>query len=91
MCKTSDRVGLPTFKEQLLSVCDQRNDSWAMEVRVRLNDVRASHDLHAADGRYHEKCRKLFSNKRNVSSASLGDKVIDEYFDRLARVFMMMN
>ena len=50
LCKTSDRVGLPTFKEHLLSICDQRNDGWAMEVRVRLNDVRATHDLHVADG-----------------------------------------
>ena len=60
-----------------------------MEVRVRLNDVRATHDLHAADGRYHEKCRKSFTGKRNVSSASLGDnEVIDESFDSLTRAFI---
>ena len=35
------------LKEHLLSICHQRNDGRAMEVRVRLND-----DLHAADGRF---------------------------------------
>ena len=68
LCKTSDRdiQGRGTYRNVLLSICDQRNDAWADEVRLRLNDSRAFSDLHAADGRYHEKCRKSFTATRNI-------------------------
>ena len=61
-----------------------------MEVRHRLNDVRASHDLHAADARYHEDCRKKFCNKRNVSSAAVGEKeeIVDQCFNSLMETML---
>ena len=50
LCKTADRGhGKKSFKEVLLSVCDNRSDVQSDEVRVRL--AGASSDLHAADAR----------------------------------------
>ena len=43
-----------------MTACDERGDKWSDEVRTRLNDRRSSHDLHTADARYHEECRKKF-------------------------------
>ena len=69
LCKTSVRKRRPIYKETVLQACDERNDEWAAQVRVRLSDTRATHDLHAADARYHEDCRKRFTNERNVEAA----------------------
>ena len=77
LCRTSERsnIGREQYKKTLLDICDKRGDEWAEQVRIRLNDSRALSDLHAADGRYHEKCRKLFTNALNVSiSGSKGRK-----------------
>ena len=67
--KTSDRKTRSVYKESVLSICDERNDEWAAKVWVRLSDTRANHDLHAADARYHDDCRKNFSNHRNIGTA----------------------
>ena len=71
LCKTSDRnnLGREQYRKTLLDICDKRGDALADEVRIRLNDVRALSDLHAADARYHEKCRKTFTNYRNIAGA----------------------
>ena len=71
LCRTSDRsnIGRETYLKTLLDVCDKRGDAWSEEVRLRLSDQRATSDLHAADGRYHEKCRKKFTGPRNIDSA----------------------
>ncbi len=45
------------FRQTLLSVCDQRNDSWAFDVRSRLLQV---FDLPAADAVYHKTCYSSF-------------------------------
>ena len=63
LCRTSDRdnIGKQQHRKTLLDICDKRGDAWAEEVRIRLNDSRAISHLHAADARYHEKCRKSFT------------------------------
>ena len=82
-CHTSDRgTELSTFKDAVLKVCDERGDAWAEQVRVRLSDTRCSFDLHTADARYHEDCRKNFMGARNVSSAKKKTtSVIDRALD----------
>ncbi len=47
------------FREKLLMTCDQRNDSWASEVRSRLLQVI---DLPAADAVYHKSCYTSFQS-----------------------------
>ena len=50
-----------TRKEHMkFQVCDIRKDGRADIVRVRLSNSRAASDLHAADARYHNDCRKSF-------------------------------
>ena len=59
---------IPTSKSRILfKACDARDDNWANEVRIRLSDDRCQYDLHTADARSHENCRKLFTNWRNIS------------------------
>ena len=83
LCRTSDRKERESYKATLLKICDERQDEWSAQVRVRLNDSRASSDLHAADARYHEDCRKGFTGKRaNASSESSKEKV-EEAFSNL--------
>ncbi len=38
----------------MLNKCDERNDDWASEVRIRVEG--ALSDLHAAEARYHKDC-----------------------------------
>ena len=56
-----------------MTACDERGDKWSDEVRTRLNDRRSSHDLHTADARYHEECRKKFMRFKKAK--------LDEYSD----------
>ena len=57
---TSDRGAAGTFKEAIIKMCDKRDDQWSDEVQTRLSDRRSSYDLHNADARYHDDCRKNF-------------------------------
>ena len=50
-----------------MSVCNQRKDKWADEIRVRISS--AVSDLHAADARYHDDCRKLFMSQRSIKAS----------------------
>lgn len=56
-----------SLKEEILHKCDERNDKWASEVRLRV--AGAVSDLHAADARYHVDCRTRFTSQRSVSAA----------------------
>ena len=87
-CHTSDRgTELSIFKDAVLKVCDVRGDAWAEQVRVRLSDTQCSFDLHTADARYHEDCRKNFMGSRNVSSAKKKTtSVIDRALLRLIEI-----
>lgn len=53
------------YKQFLLEKCDARNDSWANEIRVRIQG--AVSDLHAAEARYHRDCMSRFLSNRNVT------------------------
>ncbi|KAG0724833.1 hypothetical protein GWK47_039789 [Chionoecetes opilio] len=47
-----------SLKTETLAKCDERNDDWAAQVRIRVSgDIS---DLHAADARYHVACRTNF-------------------------------
>ena len=58
----------------------REKDEWEKEVEVRL--AGAVSDLHAADVRYHDDCRKKFMGKRNVESSSKESvEQVDHAFD----------
>ena len=50
-------------------MCDERGDQQASLVRIRVNG--ATSDLHAADARYHDKCRRSFYSPKNVAAAAV--------------------
>ena len=66
-------------------VCDERNDDWADIVRVRLSDQRCQQDLHTADARYHESCRKTFMSKRKISQTQPSLMTKDSAFEVLTQ------
>ena len=68
LCRTADRPGRQSFKEAILEACGSRKDEWARQVEVRI--MGAVSDLHAADARYHDDCRKSFISQRSVVFAS---------------------
>lgn len=47
-------------------MCDERNDEQSSSVRLRIQG--SCSDLHAAEARYHDKCRKLFMSKPNIQT-----------------------
>ena len=60
-CCTADRGGSQkTFKEVILETCDDRNDDWGNQVRLRVQA--AVSDLHAADAQYHRDCLQTFKS-----------------------------
>lgn len=63
-CRTACRPGKQTFKDAILEVCNSRKDERAGAVEVRLHG--AITDLHAADARYHDDCRKSFMSPRCI-------------------------
>ena len=81
-CQTVERPGIPTFKDVILSKCDERKDEWAKVVQLRVNGVV---DLPAADALYHVKCYRKVPNdlRGNVTC-----KPVD---DSLAAVISKMN
>ena len=54
------------YKTVILNTCAKRNDAKADEVALRVNG--APTDLHSAEARYHDICRKEFMGVRNVQS-----------------------
>ena len=49
------------LKDTVLTVCQERNDSWAHSVLARIS---SAHDLHAADAIYHKACDINFRTMR---------------------------
>ena len=68
LVRTVDRKTQLPFKDVILNSCTERADAASDEVRLRVNG--AITDLHSAEARYHESCRKEFMGHRNVRSAS---------------------
>ena len=58
LCKTASRGTGLSFKNSILEVCGRWKDAWANQVEVRLQG--AISDLHAAEARYYDSCRKNF-------------------------------
>ncbi len=56
------------MKNELLTVCDERNDASAEQVHFRINGSLS--DLHAADAQYHFDCFTQFTGERNIKYAS---------------------
>jgi len=57
---------LKSFKDTILETCDQRDDEWSQEVKLRIQG--AVSDLHAADAQYHKDCMSTFRGHRNVQA-----------------------
>lgn len=69
-CRTADRGKLQrTFKEVILDTCDQRNDQWGDQVRLRIQATVS--DLHAADAKYHRDCLQTFKSLRHLDNAQI--------------------
>ena len=83
LCTTANRNQRESYKNALLKVCDERKDEWSDQVRVRLNDSRASSDLHAADARYHDDCRKNFTGKRTSETSESCKEIVEIAFSNL--------
>ena len=72
LCRTADRgESNKSFKEVILTTCDKRNDEVANQVRIKIQG--AISDLHASNGRYHDKCKNNFMASRSIASASRKD------------------
>ena len=54
------------LKDTVLTVCQERNDSWAHSVQARIS---SAHDLHAADAIYHKACDINFRTMRQIPTA----------------------
>ena len=52
-------------------------------MRIRLSDAPCQYDLHTADARCHDNCRKVFTNWRNISFGKKVNEFQDEIFDKL--------
>lgn len=68
LCRTAyAKPGKKSFKESILDVCKQRNDTIASQVRSRVEG--AISDLHAADSRNHVNFMTAFMSPRSISAA----------------------
>lgn len=77
------------MKEEILHKCDERNDKWASEVRLRV--AGAVSDLHAADARYHVDCRTRFTSQRSVSAAvNVNQTKLEEVDQALACIIRIL-
>ncbi len=68
--------GCVSFKDTLLDICDQRQDSWSKEVFVRLQAVSTS--MPAYDGRYHVDCMNSFRHiPKDSTNSAFNQPMID--------------
>ena len=51
------------FQNNIMDICKERNDSWALDILGRIESV---NDLHAADAIYHQSCSINFRTMRRV-------------------------
>ena len=68
LCRTAARGNEKTFKQNVLDICISRHDEAAEMVKLRLMVTLS--DLHAADARHRDECRKSFMARRSVSAAA---------------------
>ena len=67
LCRETDVPGRKNLKEEILKVCDRRQDNHAEQVRFRVAGIPT--DLHAADVRYHVDCKVRFMAYKSVQYA----------------------
>ena len=60
------------LKDTVLTVCQERNDSWAHSVLAR---ILSAHDLHAADAIYHKACDINFHRVRQIPTGFRKEKL----------------
>ena len=60
------------LKDTVLTVCQERNDSWAHSVLARIS---SAHDLHAADAIYHKACDINFQRVRKIPTGFRKEKL----------------
>ena len=72
-CETKDRPGLPTFKDVLLDICEQRHDEWGRQVEIRIKG--ALTDLPAAD---HKRCYDDFTHIPKNTNLSIQSTNTDD-------------
>jgi hypothetical protein len=75
-CIRTVQQGEKSMKEAILTACNERNDTWAQEVELRVHG--AFSDLHAADGRYHNDCKPAFMAPKSVDRAHTSKKPEDK-------------
>ena len=59
--ETVVQVSTMTLKQSILKICEERNDTWAVDVKCHLN---CCVGLVASNPMYHFECYKLFSSNR---------------------------
>ena len=62
--KSSD-VATIEYLCNILEKCDERNDAWSNDVKLRIQNVG---DLVAAEAKYHHRCSQLFALGRQLGS-----------------------
>ena len=60
------------LKDTVLTVCQERNNSWAHSVLTRIS---SAHDLHAADTIYHKACDINFHSMRHIPTGFRKEKL----------------
>ena len=74
------------FRDSILAVCEQRSDSWALDVKGRLQ---LCIDLPAADAIYHDLCYKKFQMGRKHPDAAPSTVGRPDDFDKYAAFLKM--
>ena len=68
-------VLFPELCENILAICELRNDTWGLEVKGRLQHYS---NLIPVEAVYHRKCHELFSSMRERESKDvITDSILD--------------
>ncbi len=71
-CWKQEKVWTIELKDTVLTMCQERNDSWAHSVLARIS---SAHDLHAADAIYHKACDINFRTMRQIPTGFRKEKL----------------
>ena len=63
------------LKDRDLTVCQERNNSWAHSILARIS---SAHDLHAADAIYHKACDINFRTMRQIPTGFRREKLCNK-------------
>jgi len=68
VCRTADCGDQLTYKQCVIDACNTRQDVIGQQVKIQVTGCVS--DLHVADARYHDDCRKIFISPRSVTAES---------------------